>query len=166
MAAAVGGCSAFRSFRTELAPVLAAAGQARSWAADRLAECCPPDLADDAILLVSELVANAVRAHQERLRLRDRRNVELMLTMFSGTLRIEVYDRVGRDYPELARADCDAETGRGLQVVSAVAAQWGWRDIPGGKVVWCDLQVSGQPAGLSAGDYPHLVLSSDSTLAL
>lgn len=40
--------------------------------------------------------------------------------------------------PVLAAADGDAENGRGLLIVQAVSAQWGWEFPPGlgGKVVW------------------------------
>jgi hypothetical protein len=48
---------------------------------------------------------------------------------------VQVYDRApGLPLPrELTR---DAESGRGLRLVAALAADWGWSPVCGGKVVW------------------------------
>ena len=41
----------------------------------------------------------------------------------------------------MLQVDKDAENGRGLHVVSQMAARWGARRTAGGKVVWCEQQV-------------------------
>lgn len=134
----------FRSFRTRFAPVPSSARQARHWAADRLESCCSCDSAADAVLLVSELVTNAINV-QQHMRLRDRRYLEVVLILFCQTLRIEVYDAASRDHPEPREPAADAENGRGLLVVGSLAACWGVRRAPDGKVVWCDLQLAKIP---------------------
>jgi hypothetical protein len=58
------------------------------------------------------------------------------------------------------RAASLAEGGRGLQVIQALAAQWGIFRLPGAQVVWCDL---GQPLRAPAADawaWLHSVLAA------
>ncbi|GAB7104111.1 hypothetical protein JCM4814A_24250 [Streptomyces phaeofaciens JCM 4814] len=91
------------------------------------------DLVDTAELLVSELATNAVLHSASRFR----------LTLFAahGTLRCEVAD-TGRHPPELREAG-DAESGRGMFLVDALARGWGChRDGPG-KTVWFELGTCG-----------------------
>jgi hypothetical protein len=50
---------------------------------------------------------------------------------------VEVWDENSR-LPEPAWPDLDDESGRGLMLVDALAARWGW-DLPNsgrGKIVW------------------------------
>jgi len=88
-----------------------------------------PQLADDAQLGVSELVANAVR--------HARTSVELTVE-FDGGARIAVRDR----HPELrwpslgTQIDAFAENGRGLQLVAGIASDWGISARGDGKVIW------------------------------
>jgi CheY-like chemotaxis protein len=91
---------------------------------------CEPVL-DTAQLVVSELVTNAVSHGHSR--------CEVRLALNDGTLRIEVCDR-GSGTPEpLVTGDRD-DHGRGLLLVSAVAAAWGVQTIPGeGKLVWAHI---------------------------
>jgi two-component sensor histidine kinase len=98
--------------------------------------CC--DVSDATALVVAELAANAVRhGHLPG------RNFELTLVLATSTLRIEIADaraeRLPRTGPELA----GGETGRGLLLVSALAAQWGSEPRPHvGKTVWAELDTS------------------------
>ena len=91
-------------------------------------------LAETAELLASELVTNAVRAsflgpREQLLRLR--------LTSNRHSVLIQVWD--GDHHPPL-RQDVgpEAEAGRGLLLIEALSAQWGWYapDGQGGKIVW------------------------------
>jgi anti-sigma regulatory factor (Ser/Thr protein kinase) len=81
-------------------------------------------------LLTSELVTNAVR-HEA--------NPSVMLDVTCspspGRLRVDVYD-TSRTMPAPAEASDDAETGRGLIIVGALADEWGFYATPGGKAVY------------------------------
>jgi serine phosphatase RsbU (regulator of sigma subunit) len=87
------------------------------------------DLIDTAELLVSELVANALRSNS--------RHIELRM-MRVGKLLIEVADE-DFNLPKLQRADPDDEQGRGLSVVSRLSRRWGSSRKAVGKVVWFEL---------------------------
>ena len=91
---------------------------------------CEP-VVDIAQLVLSELVTNAVSHGRSR--------CEVRLALTESALRIEVADH-GAGTPEpLVTSDTD-DHGRGLLLVSAVAAAWGVQPIPGaGKVVWAHI---------------------------
>ncbi|WP_326810996.1 ATP-binding protein [Streptomyces scopuliridis] len=92
-------------------------------------------------LAVSELVTNAVR-HGICLCGCTRGPVSLTLLRTGGRLRVEVADpsRTPPRWPTgIESVDAEAEEGRGLLLVTALAADWG--DQAGatrGKVVWCE----------------------------
>jgi anti-sigma regulatory factor (Ser/Thr protein kinase) len=94
-------------------------------------------LADDAALLVSELVTNAVAASADL----DRRPpIGLRLSAGDGRVVIEVWDYSPADVETLTAAD-DAECGRGMVIVDAVAHRWGQsRRGFNRKVVWAVLE--------------------------
>jgi DNA-binding response OmpR family regulator len=87
-------------------------------------------LVDDALLVVSELVMNAVIHAATRCR--------LQLRLASGALRIEVAD-TGPGSPEPQPIDLTKSSGRGLQIVAAMSSAWGIDPVDGGKVVWAEL---------------------------
>ncbi|MFD7338853.1 ATP-binding protein [Streptomyces violascens] len=90
---------------------------------------------DAAALVVAEFAANAVtHGHVPG------RDFELRLRM-GELLLIEVSDARGEREPETpAPVAVDAECGRGLLLVAAVAVAWGVKARPGvGKVVWAEL---------------------------
>jgi hypothetical protein len=65
----------------------------------------------------------------------------LSLRYFRAGLLIEVYD-TSNDPPVLADASGDAENGRGLMIVGALAKEWSYFVLPdGGKVVYCFLEI-------------------------
>ncbi|WP_233580522.1 SpoIIE family protein phosphatase [Streptomyces triticirhizae] len=86
-------------------------------------------LAEQAELLVSEVVTNAVR--------HARGPVELRVVRGS-TLLVEVTDPV-LDPPRERTATPEDEGGRGLSMVSREARRWGTRRGPAGKTVWFEL---------------------------
>lgn len=89
---------------------------------------------DDAELLVSEIVTNAV--------LHARSELVLRVTFDLGRrLRISVEDYEGGTLPRRAPPQLDAESGWGLQLVDALAKAWGVETTPIGKRVWFDLDV-------------------------
>ena len=88
-------------------------------------------LLDDALLVVSELAANAVTHANSSLRIR--------LSLKESTLRIDVIDS-GAGTPEPQPTSNTAEHGRGLHLVTALTSAWGLEAMPdGGKVVWAEL---------------------------
>lgn len=110
-----------------------APAQARAWVAAR-APHLPTDAADDALLIASELVTNAVR-HGEP-------EIVLAVDVSGDSLRIEVSDG-GDDLPAMPELQPAVErpTGRGLLIVAATASDWGVVRVDGrpGKTVWAQL---------------------------
>lgn len=92
---------------------------------------CDVDLLDDAALVLSELVGNAVRhAEGETMQVRLRRT--------GRVLRIAVQD--GSSAPPAPRtASFEDESGRGMLIIEALSHHWGWEPLPSGKVVWADV---------------------------
>lgn len=94
-----------------------------------------PDTSDNALLVTSELVTNALtHAASERIVCR--------LRLRAGRLHIEVEDENrGDTLPAQRSPDADEQCGRGLQLVSALCSDWGVRDAPhgSGRVVWAEL---------------------------
>ena len=88
-------------------------------------------LLDDALMVTSELVTNAITHADSSCRIR--------LSVSATTLRIDVLDG-GSGTPEPRPASETEEHGRGLHIVDAVASAWGLEEVPGrGKLVWAEL---------------------------
>ncbi|MDT0441242.1 MULTISPECIES: ATP-binding protein [unclassified Streptomyces] len=100
----------------------------------------PAELTDDAVLLVSELVGNAVQhagAAEFGLRIRRRR----------GWIRVEVRDP-SRALPcHLPVREMDVVSGRGLFLVDTLADRWGVDLLADGKCTWFEMRVSYRPVG-------------------
>ncbi|MFK4224074.1 ATP-binding protein [Streptomyces sp. NPDC019890] len=92
------------------------------------------DVSDSAAQIVAELTANAVTHARV-----PGRDFELRLALTTTTLRIEVSDARGDREPEPRAPVPDAESGRGLQLVEALATAWGAKDRTIGKTVWAEL---------------------------
>jgi anti-sigma regulatory factor (Ser/Thr protein kinase) len=100
---------------------------AREWGLEKLA--------DTAELLTSEIVTNAIRAAQ-RLRTQELPVVRLQVLSDRTSIVIRVWDG-NHGMPVLRYASPDDESGRGLEIIDALAADWSaYRDPGGGKVVW------------------------------
>jgi hypothetical protein len=150
--------TATRRSSLELDVALSSVRAARHWAADLLAQAYPPhdsDLADAVILLVSELVTNAIRAVSRLAAVPDGQpalgvqpRVWLAITSSPDLVRIEVHDTACVAIPPSHHPHHFEESGRGLEVISVLASRWGWNAEALGKVVWCELTVSDS---LSAG---------------
>lgn len=111
---------------------LASVAQARRFVAQQITEWNAGQILTDAVLVTSELAANAIMHAGSRCRIR--------LSLNAATLRIDVID-AGAGTPEPQLADVSAERGRGLRMVDAVAAAWGIEALPGdGKLVWAELR--------------------------
>jgi anti-sigma regulatory factor (Ser/Thr protein kinase) len=118
-----------------LSPDLHAPARARAWARAQVMDG-PVERADDALLIVSELVTNAVR----------HAGTEVVLTVAVDTRRIRIQVSDGADaLPHVKPGSNDGTRpgGRGLVIVSAVASAWGVESSSErpGKTVWADLAV-------------------------
>jgi anti-sigma regulatory factor (Ser/Thr protein kinase) len=103
---------------------------ARSFTHQALARWQLAELADDALLAVSELVTNAV--------LHGRGPVTLLLERQDGGIRVEVHDHSSQ-MPQTTAASQLRTSGRGLAIVAAIAHSWGAHQLRAGKVVWAEV---------------------------
>ncbi|SDI47732.1 Anti-sigma regulatory factor (Ser/Thr protein kinase) [Sinosporangium album] len=99
------------------------------------------ELGDDAVLVVSELVTNAVRyalypsvfSNGHR---RDDHPITLMLLRYAPHVLLAVSDP-SDEAPTPKEPDFISENGRGLYIVETYSQCWGWDHLDrGGKAVW------------------------------
>ncbi|GAA0924988.1 ATP-binding protein [Nonomuraea longicatena] len=102
----------------------------------------PEELVASAVLVVCELVTNAV--------VHGLPPVGLRVQVVSGFVAGRVTDR-SSERPILAAADVEAEGGRGLAIVQAMADRWGTYPLPGseGKAVWFEFRGPPDPVRLA-----------------
>jgi anti-sigma regulatory factor (Ser/Thr protein kinase) len=91
------------------------------------------DVVDSAQLCVSELVSNVIN------HVGAGTPTTLVVSMTGTRLRIEVHDPKPSALPTLHDATTEAESGRGMSLVSAVADRWGVETRADHKVTWCEL---------------------------
>jgi anti-sigma regulatory factor (Ser/Thr protein kinase) len=135
------GAAFHRTSVLELAPLPSAVPCARLHAVAVLHEWGLRDLAEDAALIVSELITNAAGAAAI---LPDRPPVTLRLLASATSLIIEAWDHspAGPE-PRGPDPDPEAEGGRGLTVVAALSHRWGWeRTGHHRKVVWAEVRIT------------------------
>ncbi|WP_246114085.1 ATP-binding protein [Streptomyces montanus] len=137
----------------EIRPDPTEVGRARRWARSRLARSgigVDEPLAETLILLVSELVTNAVvhTGCPAVLRL----SLPGAVGESAATVRLEVADTSARP-PRPRCPDSDETNGRGLALVDGLADRWGWNPEGVGKRIWCELdRCSGQGAATTTYD--------------
>jgi len=130
------GTATYLSSALEFAPLPTAVPCARLHTVHVLHEWGLRALAEDAALIVSELMTNALDASNI---LPERPPITLRLLAGEKSLLIEAWDHSPLDL-EPGQADDDAECGRCLTVVTALSARWGWeRADDRRKVVWAEL---------------------------
>jgi two-component sensor histidine kinase len=92
------------------------------------------DVADDVVLIVGELVANAI--------MHASGSVTVVLRKRPRVIHVEVMD----DSPSLPNAQpssVDGTSGRGLAIISSLSRQWGAHlRTNGGKSVWADIDLT------------------------
>jgi anti-sigma regulatory factor (Ser/Thr protein kinase) len=124
-----------RVLRLALPPDVPAVRLARRATRDALAAWQLADLEEDAVLLVSELVTNAIR-HAV-----DTGAIGLELTSADTWLRLEVQDG-DPHWRQMEDLDDCGESGYGFVLVDSLADRWGVRRICAGKAVWAELDAS------------------------
>ncbi|MFJ6392188.1 SpoIIE family protein phosphatase [Streptomyces sp. NPDC091972] len=117
---------------------------ARSFVRDTLQGWGFADIVDDAVVLTSELVTNAV-VHAGT-------SADVLCLRSDDGVRIEVADRYPeREIPLQGQAvnmgNLDREGGRGLQLCAALAGRWGVEYTPTHKQVWFQLDLPERPVG-------------------
>lgn len=147
-----------RTAMTRLGPHAREVALARRFVVDRCNEWGCAHIADDASIVVSELVANALVHVQS--------SCELTLGLRGEVLRIDVVDH-GGGMPDLHDATDVDEHGRGLLLVSILCTAWGTEPRDDGKSVWAELRAesavrnlrrppaagAGNSAGSSRGEH-------------
>lgn len=131
-----------REFPGEEASVPAA----RDWARTLLAGRVTPTLLHDVLLLLSEVVTNAV-AHSDSGRMASG-HVTVWIAHAATAVHVEVTDAgSASSVPTVHVPDPDDESGRGLWLVEMLATAWGaHRDGPR-NVVWFRVDEIGQGSG-------------------
>ena len=107
-----------------------------------LAEWGLDALIDDAVLVISELLTNALQASQA-LPTPAPTPIALRLLANDGQLIIEAWDQWTESYK--LQPPADDEHGRGLTVVSALSRRWGTDRVSQDyKAIWCELLIPRQ----------------------
>jgi DNA-binding NarL/FixJ family response regulator len=89
------------------------------------------DVVEDVLLIVTELVNNAIT--------HARSGCELRMSLTRKSLRIEVIDE-GSGTPDPLPPSSTRNHGRGLHLVDALTAAWGYEPVStGGKMVWAEV---------------------------
>ena len=105
------------TFTVELPPDLDAPTMARTLVRER-APGLPPNMVDDAVICVSELVSNAVE--------HGRPEIVMTLSVHDGRIGIEVTDHGDPIDPVVVGHVDDANPrGRGLRIIDTLADAWG-----------------------------------------
>jgi anti-sigma regulatory factor (Ser/Thr protein kinase) len=111
----------------------AAARSARHWATPLLASWGLRRAASDALVVLSELVTNAV-FHGDG-------DIDVRLSRVAGAVRIEVTDR-GRGTVVVRHPAPETIGGRGMLLVEHLSRSWGVTTSANGKTVWAEMTVA------------------------
>lgn len=128
-------------------PVGRSVAAARTFVRDTLQGWGYPEATDDAVVLTSELVTNAI--------IHAGTAVDVLCVRMADAVRVEVADRHAErelplHSPQLQPTPLDREGGRGLMLCAALASRWGVDYTAEHKRVWFQLTVAEPPAGTSA----------------
>lgn len=126
-------------------PVARSVATARAFVRDTLQGWGYTDVVDDAVVLTSELVTNAV-VHAGTA-------ADVLCLRTEDGVRVEIADH----YPEreiplqpagLNFGNSESENGRGLLLCAALASRWGVEYSPTRKHVWFQLDLPDRPVGV------------------
>ena len=95
----------------------------------------PLGLVDDAVLIATELLSNALR-HAQSLADGD---LVVAWELDAKSLRISVVDGGGPHHPHVRKVDAHATSGRGLAIVESLATEWGVEQSGRATSVWATL---------------------------
>lgn len=119
----------------------------RAHVRNTLAEWRMTSLIDTTELVASELATNAIQASTDeggQPIYAGGRMAVIFVRLLSDRSRLvlEVWDMT-QDLPVARHANVNEESGRGLELVEALSANWGWKTAPdwSGKCVWAELRV-------------------------
>lgn len=125
-----------------LRPAGASSRTAREFATNTLRSWGLEGLIDDAVVIISELVTNAIR-HGLPPYAAMAGDLPIKLTLVrQGHFVVCIVSDPSDQNPKVRPADDVCENGRGLHVIEALSRVWGWTPLPGtGKAVWAALSV-------------------------
>ena len=138
-----------RTLEIVLPPVPRSVSAARHAVAELLlerADPAPPVVVEDVVLLVSELVTNAV--------LHAATDTRVSASLHDGLVSVAVGDYDPGHAPFLAERGSMATNGRGVMLVDALATDWGIDLRDDSKVVW--FEVSYDESGVAAPEPARL----------
>jgi serine/threonine-protein kinase RsbW len=95
---------------------------------------------DDLLLMVSEVVTNAVRHTASG---DSGGHFDLTISAAGHAVRIAIADGGGPSEPHLRNGDAEPDvltSGRGLRIVEALATRWGHTGDELGRVVWFEVE--------------------------
>lgn len=130
--------SALRQER-HLPAVRASHGAARDFVRCRLMIWGRDDIVDDALVIIGELLTNAlIHAPSPE--------YVVAVDWNGGMIRLEVWD-TSPFLPHKLPIDLDNVHGRGMRIVDALSEVWGWRIAASGKCVWAVLPLRPKQIG-------------------
>jgi serine/threonine-protein kinase RsbW len=120
-----------------------AAADARSTVTDGLGDEVEQRTIEDILLVISELVTNAVRHAGAG----SDETIDVCVTNRGNTILIEVVDGEPEVAPRVRRDD--APGGMGLIVVSGLCRDWGTKQDHGRKTVWAEYSLAAAEGAFS-----------------
>ena len=111
-------------------PVPLAARAVRAFVAETLTTWGAQHLVNGAVVVVTELVSNAIRHASSPFR--------FTISQRGDAVRFSVHD-AGPGVPSPRTASADSPDGRGVALIAALSQDWGTDVVRDGKVVWAEL---------------------------
>jgi len=122
-----------RRYQQRFQPTLAAPVSARRLVVGACLAWQLDYLADDAELMITELVTNAMRYASG--------DIDVSITLRDRFVHLSVRDNNPQRPVRVLPDPDNGEGGRGLLLLDAIAAGWGTTVLPGGKAVWATLRI-------------------------
>jgi anti-sigma regulatory factor (Ser/Thr protein kinase) len=123
---------------THLRGEVESSGMARNVTKTTLSQWKLSEFYEDAAVVVSELVTNALRYGRS---CSAPESLRLVLVRYQRQLICMVTDPAD-EAPQMQEPDYIAESGRGLHIIDAISRTWGWTPLlGGGKAVWATFSI-------------------------